>query len=463
MFETMQHALGWGYDGVVGFVLPFILVLSVLVFVHEWGHYIVARWCGVHIETFSIGFGKELWGWTDKRGTRWKLSMIPLGGYVQMFGDADAASTENSEEIKKDDGSSRPMTVDERSVAFFAKPVWKRAAIVFAGPAVNFIFAILLLAGMYMVVGKPVEPPVVAAVMVGGAADDAGIQPRDRVVALDGKAINSFSDIQRQVMISLNRPLDITLVRNGEIIQLDNVVPRVETLKDRFGFKHSRGLLGILGTEKALRLQMIQTIDGRDVSDMPVAEKYNLMQGLIDSDAVIGLPMGSDKIQEIRIHALQQLDADENIDENTGIVLTDNVVREFIDYGIFSAIGAAIQETRSLVTGTLEAIGQMLSGTRSTDELGGLIRIGAIAGDAAQSGLIAFIVFTALLSINLGLINLFPIPFLDGGHLVFYAFEALIGKPLPRPVQEFALKFGLIFLGGLMAFTNLNDILQIIL
>lgn len=459
MLETIQQALGWGYDGVIGFVIPFILVLSVLVFVHEWGHYIVARWCGVHVEKFSIGFGRELFGWTDKNGTRWKFSLIPLGGYVQMFGDTDAASANHIENVKENGEPARPMTSDERSVAFFAKPVWKRAAIVFAGPAVNFIFAILLLAGLYVAVGKPVEPPVAAAVMVGGAADEAGIQPHDRIISIDGKSINSFGEIQRQVMISLNRPLDIVLIRDGETIELQGISPRVEVLEDRFGFKHSRGLLGVLGTEKAVHLETIQSVNGRDVSDMTVSEKHKIIRQSMDRDMIIGLPTGGDNVQEVRIHALSRL----NTDAEAGIILTDSVARELISYSVFPAIGAAIKETWSIITGTLEAIGQIFSGTRSTDELGGLIRIGAIAGDAAQSGLIAIITFTALLSINLGLINLFPIPLLDGGHLVFYAFEAIRGKPLPHSVQEFALKFGLIFLVGLMAFANLNDILQMIL
>lgn len=461
MLETIQQAAGWGYDGMVGFIIPFLIVLSLLVFVHEWGHYIVARLCGVRVETFSIGFGKELYGWTDKKGTRWKISLIPLGGYVQMFGDTDAASASHIENVKEDGEPVRPMKPEERAVAFFAKPVWKRAAIVFAGPAVNFIFAIILLSGMYMAVGKPVDPPVAAAIIADGAADQAGIQPHDRIIAIDGKPITSFSEIQRQVTISLNRPLDITLLRDGQEVQLDDVTPRLEELEDRFGFKHSRGLLGILGTEKAIHLENVQSINGRNVSAYSVEDKRRAMERVMDRPTTIGLPTGTDEIQIIKIHAMSNLNNDP--DNFEGIVLTESLGKEMVDYQVFSAIGAAVKESWAIITGTLEAIGQIFAGTRSTDELGGLIRIGAIAGDAAQTGLIAIITFTALLSINLGLINLFPIPLLDGGHLVFYAFEAVRGKPLPHSVQEFALKFGMILLVGLMAFANLNDILQMIL
>lgn len=445
----------------IGFIIPFIIVLSLLVFVHEWGHYFVARLCGVKVEVFSIGFGKELCGWTDSHGTRWKISLIPLGGYVQMFGDTDAASASHIENVKEDGEPVRPMKPEERAVAFFAKPVWKRAAIVFAGPAVNFLFAIILLSGLYMTMGKPVDPPVAAAVIAGGAADEAGIRPHDRIVAIDGERITSFGDIQRRVTISLNTPLDITLLRNGEEVRLDNVTPRLEELEDRFGFRHSRGLLGIVGAGKAIGLENVRSIGGRDVTDMTAGEKRAVFERVLDQETTIGLPSADDTIQIVKIHPLSSLNGD--LESENGIVLTEKIGKDIVSFGMFSAVGEAFKETWSIITGTLEAIGQIFSGTRSTDELGGLIRIGAIAGDAAQTGLIALITFTALLSINLGLINLFPIPLLDGGHLVFYAFEALLGKPLPHSVQEFALRFGMILLVGLMVFANLNDILQMIL
>lgn len=457
MLEYIQTYANMGWNGVIDFVIPFLIVLSILVFVHEWGHYIVARMCGVKVEKFSIGFGKELFGYTAKSGTRWKFSLIPLGGYVQMFGDSDPASAYNSADLKEDGKKPRKMTEAERDVAFFAKPVWKRAAIVAAGPFINFAFAIVLLMGIYTIVGKPVTPPVVAAVIVDGAADKAGLQPHDRVIAIDGKDIQSFSDIQRQVAVSLDRELDLTVERNGETLHI-KTTPIIEENEDRFGFRHSRGMIGMIGAGMALDANDIVAINNRNIEDMDEAGKQRTIASYYDRDTTITLPWG-DETKQVRIHALAEMNAD-----NDGtLLLTDNKGQEIVRFTPVKAVGEAFKETWFMVTGTLEALGQIVTGTRSTDELGGIIRIGAIAGDAASAGIVALISFMAMLSINLGLINLFPIPLLDGGHLVFYAYEAVFRKPMPEKVMDYALRFGMVFLVGLMAFANLNDIIQMIM
>jgi regulator of sigma E protease len=451
--DFITDYVGFGWNGLTDFIIPFLIVLSVLVFVHEWGHYIVARMCGVKVDQFSIGFGKEIWGFTDKAGTRWKVSLIPLGGYVQMFGDTDPSSANNKAELTQGD-ETRPMTDIEREGAFFTKPVWQRALIVFAGPAINFIFAIILLMGLYMSVGKPVNPPVAAAVMVEGAAYQAGINPQDRILAIDGQKIESFRDIQRQVAISLDRPLDLTILRGSEEVQI-TVAPKMEQLEDRFGFSHSRGLIGIMGTEKGIVLDSIQSINDRDVTTLDATQIENRLQSLIGKNATIGLPAGDGETQSLAVNIAKIEDGE--------IYLTDIEGKEIVGYGVTSSAIGAIRETWFIMTGTMEALGQIITGTRPATELGGIVRIGAIAGDAAQTGLIALITFTALLSINLGLINLFPIPLLDGGHLVFYAYESIFGKPMSEKVMEYALKFGMVFLIGLMAFANINDIVQIIM
>jgi regulator of sigma E protease len=451
--EFISEYLTFGWDGLIGFVIPFLIVLSVLVFVHEWGHYIVARMCGVRVEKFSIGFGKELFGFTDKAGTRWKISLIPLGGYVQMFGDQDPASANSTDEVKDGD-TKRTMSDEERKVAFFSKPVWKRAAIVFAGPAINFIFAILLLAGLYMSVGKSVNPPIASAIIVDGAADVAGMNPNDRVIAIDGKKIESFTDIQRRVVISLDRALDLTVLRDGAEVQI-SVTPKKESLEDRFGFSHSRGLIGIMGTEKGMDLASVKMINGTDVTSWSADKVEKRLNKIVGRDAVIGLPSGADDVQNVRVNIANIADGQ--------IFLSEIVEKEIVDYGVVQSLGGAVKETWFVITGTLEAIGQIVTGTRPATELGGIVRIGAIAGDAAQNGLIALISFTAMLSINLGLINLFPIPLLDGGHLVFYAYEAVFRKPMPEKVMDYAFKFGMAFLICLMAFSNLNDIVQMIM
>jgi regulator of sigma E protease len=454
MTETLYNFIGMGWTGLSGFILPFILVLSVLVFVHEWGHYIVARYFGVKVDVFSIGFGKELFGWDDKNGTRWKVSLIPLGGYVQMFGDTDPSSARSKDDLT-DEGDTRPMTAEEKRDAFFTKPVYQRALIVFAGPAINFIFAFILLACLYMTFGKPVTPPVAAAIMIGSAGEAAGMQPHDRVVAIDGEEVTSFNDIQKQVAISLDRPLTLDILRDGELMTLD-VTPQVDTIEDRFGFEQSRGLIGILSVDKGVDINSIISVNDTIIMDLSLEDKRATLSNIIGQEAVIGLPSTDEGAQPVIVRLLE-------MPEDNTIALTQNTDQEVVEYSLPAASYAAVEETWFIITGTLEALWQIITGTRSATELGGIVRIGAIAGDAAQNGVIALVTFTALLSINLGLINLFPIPLLDGGHLVFYAYESLFGKPMSEKVMDYALKFGMVFLVCLMLFANINDFVQIIL
>lgn len=448
----------WIYGG------TFVLVLSILVFVHEWGHYIVARMCGVKVETFSIGFGKELFGWNDKNGTRWKFSLVPLGGYVKLFGDVDPASAGHTENVLDDDGEAiRPMTDAERSEAFFSKPVWKRSAVVFAGPAINYIFAILLLMGLYVYNGKPVTPPVAAAVIGGSSADQYGFAPHDEIITIDGKTIRSFEDIRREMMISLDRERHFIVNRDGEDIDIFAKPEKVEQ-EDRFGFKHSRGLLGLISPRHAIQIKNIEKIDGRDTTDETLEEKTEALTTRFGQIFDIEVKRGdtTDKLTVKPLSEFNESISDGDAQEY-GLLFVADGEGEFVRFDLISGFYEAIDQTYIITAGTLEALGQMINGTRSATELGGIIRIGAVAGDMAQQGIISLILFTALLSINLGLINLFPIPMLDGGHLVFYAFEAMLGKPIPEQVQEYAFRFGLFLLVSLMVFANLNDILQLVL
>lgn len=366
------------------YVLPFVAVLSVLVFVHEWGHYIIARLCGVKVETFSIGFGKEIFGRTDKAGTRWKFSWLPLGGYVQMFGDVDPASTKHAD--------AKAMTEAERKVAFFAQPVAKRAAILFAGPAINFIFAICILTALYTLQGQPYTPPLVGKLVVGSPAEKAGILPDDKILSLDGHPIERFQDMAQYISINLNKEIEIRLVRAaGKDKWSDkpmtfHVTPALIVETDRFGFKNQRGRIGIFSPTKDLAIKK---------------------------------------------------------------------------HTFGSAFIAANKDVWEISCSTLKALGQMVKGTRSTDELGGILRIGAYAGDFAKEGIVSLITFAALLSVNLGLINLLPIPMLDGGHLAFYAMETVKGKPMSERFQEYALRVGLTFLLGMMLFATWNDLVQL--
>lgn len=458
--DLLQLIIGnvWIYGG------TFLLVLSILVFVHEWGHYIVARMCGVKVDSFSIGFGKEIFGFYDKNGTRWKFSLIPLGGYVKMFGDADPASAGHTDTIGEG-SAARPMGEAERKVAFFAKPVWQRALIVFAGPAINFLFAIVLLAGLYMTHGQPVTPSMASAIVKDSAADKAGFLPHDRVVEIDGASVKRFEDIRQKVMIALDTPMTFKVDRGGELVEL-TATPVRETFSDRFGFEHSRGVLGLIGSVDGFNVTNVVAIDGKPVENS--GQAVSRLKAAMDSSIEVTFKgiEGSDKTNTLIVQPYKSLN--EKLGQSQDvvgqtIVIAEKLGDDIVQYGAFAAVGAAVKQTKEVTVGTLTALGQIITGTRSAKELGGLIRIGAMAGDMAQAGLIAVITFTALLSINLGLINLFPIPVLDGGHLVFYALEALKGSPVPEKAQEYAFRVGFSILIGIMVFANLSDILQLIL
>lgn len=362
------------FEWVLEYAIPFLFVLTVLVFVHELGHYLVARWNGVRVEVFSIGFGPELFGWTDRARTRWKISAVPLGGYVKMFGDVNAASMPDSAVAE--------MSPEDRAVAFPAKRLSQRAWIVAAGPLANFIFAVLLFAGLYMFVGQPFTPPVVGGVQEDSAAEAAGLQEGDVFLRIDGQTIERFEDIQRIVRVAAGQPLDVVVLRGDSEVSVV-ATPRLESFTDNFGNEHEIGLLGIQGSAP-----------------------------------------------------------------------------EFVQRDPATSIWLASKETVSLIGNIFEAVGQIIIGTRKAEELGGPLRIAEISGQAAEMGILAIVQFMAVISINLGLINLFPIPVLDGGHLLFYAFEAVRGRPLGERAQEYGFRIGLALVLGLMVFVTWNDLIH---
>lgn len=455
MPDNLQDLLSAFGGNVASYFIPFLLVISVLVFVHEWGHYIVARMCGVKVETFSIGFGRKIWSYTDKAGTEWRFAMIPLGGYVKMFGDTDPTSAKFTESVAEGEAL-RKMTEHERKQSFYGKNVWQRMAIVAAGPAINFIFAIIVLTGLFMTVGRPVTPPLAAAIVENGSAYSAGIEPMDRIISINGAEVRRFSDIQRTVAVSLDEPLKIVVERAGEHIEIDNIVPRLETLTDRFGFKHSRGLLGVISSGNALAIEGIQAVNGQEGD---IAAMLRERMGAVVTLTMA--PVGDNAPQGLIVRLQPELNGELLAGNGQGLLLAPLAQNNVVIYGVVGAFTESLRETWFVTQGTLRALGQMIIGTRSAQELGGLIRIGAVTGDAAAAGFAALLTLAALLSINLGLINLFPIPMLDGGHLLFYTIEAIKGRPVPERVQDLALRFGFYVLIGLMLFANLNDILQL--
>ena len=366
--------------GLIGYVVPFLFVLTVVVFFHELGHFLMARLCGIKVLVFSIGFGPEIAGFNDRYGTRWKISAIPLGGYVKFFGDDNAASV-------PDQAAAASMSDADRKDSFMFQPVGLRAAVVAAGPIANFILAIAIFAAIFMTVGKQTTSARVDAVQPASAAEAAGFKPGDLVLAINGEKIESFSDMQRIVSISAGETLSIDVDRGGAPINL-KAAPQLKELKDNFGNVHRLGVLGI----------------SRSMSP--------------------------------------------------GDIKTEKA-------GPLRAIVMGAQETWFVVDRTLAYIGGVFVGREAADQLGGPIRIAQVSGQVATAGFTALIHLTAVLSVSIGLLNLFPIPLLDGGHLLFYAIETIRGRPLSERAQEVGFRIGLAVVVMLMIFATFNDILRL--
>jgi regulator of sigma E protease len=366
--------------GLVGYLVPFLFVLTIVVFFHELGHFLVARWCGIRVLTFSLGFGPELAGFNDRYGTRWKISAVPLGGYVKFFGDDNAASA-------PDHAAAAAMSESEKKDSFIGQNVGARAAVVAAGPIANFILAIAIFAIIFMVVGKQTTSARVDAVQAGSAAAAAGFQPGDLVLSIDGDKIASFADMQRIVSVSSGEPLKIVVERKNNEITL-RATPQLKEIKDNFGNVHRLGVLGI---------------------------SRSMAPGDIKTEKL----------------------------------------------GPYGAVVLGAQETWFVVDRTLSYIGGVFSGREAADQLGGPIRIAQVSGQVASAGFVALIHLTAVLSISIGLLNLFPIPLLDGGHLLFYGIEAIRGRPLSERAQEVGFRIGLAIVVMLMIFATFNDILHL--
>jgi regulator of sigma E protease len=456
ILSQIQHNTFW-----------FLIALTLLVFIHELGHFAVARWCGVRVEVFSIGFGPELFGRTDRLGTRWKFSWLPLGGYVRMFGQADSAL---------EGEAARPMSDAERAVSFKEKHVWQRMAIVAAGPAANFLFAIVVLAVLYLAMGRPYLDPVVGVVTPGSAAADAGLQTGDRILAMNGSAVAEFGDIEPIVQLNLEHPLVINVDRNGKQLAL-TAHPKIESVKDIFGNSVRMSQLGIaphlepvLGevvagsAAAAAGLQVgdrLIALNGTPVVDF--SQVVTIVRAIGDQPLAITVERAGSRLQL----SARPIMADDKDEAGKDVKVPRLGVRAEapqtrINVGVIDATVAAGAEVWNQSTIMLTGIWQMLTVQRSGSDIRGFIGIADMAGDVASLGYIQFIGFLVMLSINLGLINLFPVPMLDGGHLVYYAAEAIRGKPLSERLQEFGLKVGLALVLSLMLFATWNDLVHVI-
>jgi regulator of sigma E protease len=371
------NALG---GGVVAYIIPFLFVLSLVVFFHELGHFLVARWCGVRVLVFSIGFGPELIGFNDRHGTRWKISAIPLGGFVKFFGDENAASVPDKARLAA-------MDAQERADSFMFQPVAKRAAIVVAGPLANFLLAIVIFAGVFMLYGKQTMSARVDSVQPDSAAAAAGFKTGDLVVAINGRPVESFNEMQRMVSGSAGETLAVTIDRDGSRLVLQ-AKPALKEVKDNFGNVQHIGVLGIS-----------RSMAPEDLKLHPVAPPQ--------------------------------------------------------------AVVMAVQETWSVIERTLGYIGGVIAGREAANQLGGPIRIAQMSGQVASFGFVPLIQLAAVLSVSIGLLNLFPIPLLDGGHLLFYIIEGVRGRPLSERAQEVGFRIGLAIVLMLMIFATFNDIVHL--
>ncbi len=367
-------------QGVLTSVFAFVVVLSIVVFVHEFGHFIVARWCGVTVKAFSIGFGKEIFGFNDRKGTRWRIAWIPLGGYVKFLDDENAASQPSAETLQN-------LSPAERAGAFQTKPLWQRAAVVSAGPIANFLLAIAIYTGVNALVGVRTIAPRVGEVIAGMPAATAGFKTGDMITSVDGWSVEGFEDVQRIVSVNGDRKLSFGVDRNGEKLTIE-VTPQVKEEKDAFGGVFRRGIIGITP------------------------------------------PRGTEAV-------------------------------EVKSVGLLEAIRLGVRETYTNVTQTLQGIGQIISGRQSADQMGGPIMMGQLAGKVVVLGLVPTLLLTAFISANIGFLNLLPVPVLDGGHLLFYAIEAVRRRPLSQRMQEIGFQIGIALVLMLMVYVNLNDVLRV--
>jgi regulator of sigma E protease len=375
---VLSHLHMFG-GGIVGYVIPFLFVLSLVVFFHELGHFLVARWCGVQVLVFSIGFGPEILGFNDRYGTRWKISAIPLGGFVKFFGDENAASAPGQTPANLDP--------DQRARTFMFQPVLKRIAIVVAGPAANFVLAVIIFACVFALYGKQTMSARFDTVQAGSAAAAAGFEPGDLVVAIDGHAVDSFGDMQRIVSTSAGETLNVTVEHDG-VQRVLKATPALKEVKDNFGNVQRIGILGITRSMAA---------------------------------------------EDLKLHPVSPP----------------------------QAVWMALQETWSVIDRTLSYIVGVLSGREAASQLGGPIRIAQMSGQVASFGFIPLIQLAAVLSVSIGLLNLFPIPLLDGGHLLFYVIEGVRGRPLSERAQEVGFRIGLAIVLMLMIFATFNDIVHL--
>jgi regulator of sigma E protease len=376
LIDTLQAV--FGTDGIlIGTIVPFLFVLLIVVFVHEMGHYLVGRWCGIGVNTFSIGFGPELLGFNDRNGTRWKLSAIPLGGYVKFVGDMSVTSAPVSDEAAR-------LTPEELKTAFHTQPVWKRALTVVAGPLANFLLTIAVFAVMFSMYGRYISEPTVATLREGSPAEIAGFMPGDRFVTVDGQRVETFTDVQRLVSGRTGDLITFVMLRDGKEVTLQ-AAPELMEQQDALGNTVKVGVIGVI------------------------------------NDDELGQP-------------------------------------RVVNYGPGQAVVEAVRETGQIIARTGQFLKRFVVGREDKCQLGGPVKIADMAGKAAKLGFEWLVQLVAMLSVGIGVLNLLPIPPLDGGHLVFYGAEAVMRRPVSERMMEAVYRVGMLAVLGFMGFVFWNDL-----
>jgi regulator of sigma E protease len=461
----------WG-GGWTGSIIPFLVVLTIVVFFHELGHFLVARWCGVRVLVFSVGFGPELIGFNDRHGTRWKLSAIPLGGYVKFFGDENAASVPDQETISH-------MSAEEKRESFFFKPVAQRAAVVAAGPIANFILAIVIFAGLALLFGKQTTVARIDTVKPDSAAAQAGFKAGDVVLSIDGKPVQGYDEVRRAIGLNAGKPLAFEIDRGGGRVSVTATPLQVEE-RDRFRNVMRIGSLDISGPEMPARVltivprsaaatagfepgDQVKAIDGKPVKTFP--DLRDIIAVNAERELTFDIERGG---RTIVLRATPTVRNDKDASGATKKVGQLGVGGGFdpadirsIKYGPIDAISNGVAESWFVIENTMTYIGRLVVGRESADQLGGPIRIAQVSGQVATIGFAEVLKLAAVLSVSIGLLNLFPIPLLDGGHLLFFLIEAVRGRPLSDQAQEYGFRFGLAAVLLLMLFATYNDILHL--
>jgi len=455
------------FEWLIQYVLPFVLIITPLVFFHELGHFSVARAFGVRIETFSIGFGPAIASWMDRKGTRWKISWIPLGGYVKFFGDLDAASTPDRDAAEK-------MTAAERAVAFPYKPLYQRALIVAAGPAANFVLAIVILTLFLAIFGAVTAPALVNNVVPGSPAAAAGFHRGDLVVDIDGRHISSSDDLMAIVSMRAGETLNVTVERAGRHVLL-HATPKLTTIKDGLGETEEVGQLGI-EAEPALVSRVVSGTPaagaGFRKGDLVVDINGHHIGSFDDLLAIVstrpGVPLSVTVEREGRdvlLHVTPKLASTKDVQGKTVKVGQLGIEAERphinIAYSPWGAFQEACHITQVIVQSTLDLRTRLFTSSAAVGQLHGPLGIAKISAQVAQISYLSLAKLAAFISISIGLVNLFPIPLLDGGHLLYYGVEAVLGRPLGARAQDVGFRLGLAVMLGLMLLATWNDLVRL--